>query len=405
MSDNAAHLVDEVLPRVPVRQWVCSLPWRLRYAMGYDRKLCADVLRAFIGSLRRSLRWRAKRKLGLRSVEDALFGAVTFIQRSDSSLRLNVHYHTLALDGVYVKDEAGELHFHDLGDPTPEEIAQVATWTHARLVQVLERHGRSLDASDDAPDVLAQDQPALAMVYGASAGDRQLLSDAPGQRTRKVVVPVREVAKPKSNKGVAEVGGVNIHAGAAIDGRDRRRLERLCRYVARPPLSQKRLEVVADGRVKYGFRHAWRDGTCAVLLDPLDFLARLAALIPPPRFHMLRYHGVRAAHAKVRATVVPGPPAEAPEPTQLGLLFDGETTGPATEAKRGSRHPWAWLLQRVFAIDVTVCRRCRGAMRLVKIINDSDEVARALAEAGLGPRPPPRPRPSPRGQLLLKFSA
>jgi hypothetical protein len=50
MADVAAHLVDEVFPEVPVRQWVCSLPWRLRYAMGYDRKLCADVLDAFIVS-------------------------------------------------------------------------------------------------------------------------------------------------------------------------------------------------------------------------------------------------------------------------------------------------------------------------------------------------------------------
>ncbi|PRQ06849.1 transposase zinc-binding domain-containing protein [Enhygromyxa salina] len=51
MSDVAAHLIDEVFPEVPVRQWVCSLPWRLRYAMGYDRKLCADVLDAFIVAL------------------------------------------------------------------------------------------------------------------------------------------------------------------------------------------------------------------------------------------------------------------------------------------------------------------------------------------------------------------
>ena len=61
MSDVAAHLVDDVFPEVPVRQWVCSLPWRLRYAMGYDRRLCADVLGVFIGALTRSLRWRAKR--------------------------------------------------------------------------------------------------------------------------------------------------------------------------------------------------------------------------------------------------------------------------------------------------------------------------------------------------------
>jgi hypothetical protein len=69
MSDVAAHLVEEVLPKVPVRRWVCSLPWRLRYAMGYDRRLCADVLAVFIAALRRSLRHRAKLELGLGSLK------------------------------------------------------------------------------------------------------------------------------------------------------------------------------------------------------------------------------------------------------------------------------------------------------------------------------------------------
>ena len=61
-------------------------------------------------------------------------------------------------------------------------------------------------------------------------------------------------------------------------------------------------------------------------------------------------------------------------------------------------------MQRVFAHEVLVCQRCKGDMRLVEVINDSDEIARALAEAGLGPRPPPRPRPTPPGQLLLDFA-
>ncbi|WP_373422446.1 transposase [Enhygromyxa salina] len=77
--------------------------------------------------------------------------------------------------------------------------------------------------------------------------------------------------------------------------RDRQRLERLCRYVARPPIAQERLETTADGRCRYNFRHAWKNGVHAVLLEPLDLLARLCALIPPPRFHMLRDHGVLAA--------------------------------------------------------------------------------------------------------------
>jgi hypothetical protein len=405
MADVAADLVDEVFPEVPVRQWVCSLPWRLRYAMGYDRKLCADVLDAFITSLRRSLRRRAKAKLELRSVEDALFGAVTFIQRADSSLRLNVHFHCLVLDGVYVRDGEGELRFHSLGAPTSEEVTEVARWTHERLGRVLERHGRSLDvlACDDAPDLLAQEQPALASCYGASVADRQLLGDAPGQQTRKLVHPVREVAKP--NEALAEVGGVNVHAGAAVPSRDRQRRSRLCRYVARPPLSQDRLETTADGRYRYNFRHAWNNGVHAVLLAPLDLIARLCALIPPPRFHMLRYHGVLAAHAKVRPEVVPGPVAVATEPAQIPLSFDGEATELEVLTKQPARHPWAWLLQRVFAVDIMTCPRCRGAMRLLEIANKPDDIARVLAELGLGPRPPPRPRPAPPGQLELDFAA
>ncbi len=241
--------------------------------LAYDRALCADVLGAFVGALQRSLRWRAKRALGLRSVDGAESGAVTFVQRCDSSLRLNVHFHTLALDGVYVREQSGALSFHRLPDPTHEEVVQVATWVHERLARVLARHGRSL------------------------------------------VRVVREVVPP--GEALADVGGVNVHSGAAIDGRDRKRLERLCRYIARPPLAQERLEEHGDGRL--------------------------------PRFHMLRYHGVLAAHAKARAEVVPGRAASAAsEPVQLGLGFEAASASepsaasePASTSDRPSRHPWA----------------------------------------------------------------
>jgi hypothetical protein len=180
-----------------------------------------------------------------------MIGAVTFVQRVDSSLRMNVHFHTLVLDGVYVRDDAGPVRFRPLPSPTPDEVADVARGTYERLVCVLERHGRSLDGldDDDAPDELSQDQPALASCYAASLADRQLLGAEPGRRTRKLVEPVRDVSG--SDEALADIGGVNVHAGAPIDGRDRRRLERLCRYVARPPLAQERLEVASDGRLIY----------------------------------------------------------------------------------------------------------------------------------------------------------
>ena len=402
MSDFAAHLVDEVLPEVPARQWVFSLPWPLRYAMAYDRKLCTDVLSAFVSSIRRSLRHRAKRELGLRSVEDAQFGAITFIQRVDSSLRLNVHFHSLVLDGVYVRDEAGELHFHALPGPTAEQVAEVARWTRERIVRVFERHGRPLEGLDEAPDELAQDQPALASCYAASVSDRQLLGASPGQRTRKFGASTDEARR--AGEALADVGGINIHAGPPIDGRDRRRLERLCRYVARPPMSQERLELAADGRIVHRFKRAWRDGTHSIALDPLDFIARLVAMIPPPRTHMVRYHGVLAAHAKARPEVVPQPEPEPVEPTQMRLAFLGEASE-HPPSKSGSRHPWAYLLRRVFAVDVMTCSSCGGGMKLLKIAEEPDDIARALAEVGLGPRPPPRPRPALPGQRTFDFSA
>ncbi len=177
------------------------------------------MLEAFVGALTRSLRWRAKRQLGLSSVEDALVGAVTFIQRVDSALRINVHFHTIALDGAYVRDAEGELVFHALPEPSAAEVAQVAEWTHASLVRVLARHGRSLEGVEDTPDPLRDEEPALAWCYAASAADVQLLGDVPGQRTSKLVRPVRLVSSP--TEPVAEVGGVNVHAKVAFDGRDR----------------------------------------------------------------------------------------------------------------------------------------------------------------------------------------
>jgi len=144
---------------------------------------------------------------------------------------------------------------------------------------------------------------------------------------------------------------------------------------------------------------------------PLDFIGRLVALIPAPHFNLTRYHGVFAARSKLRSKVVPGPaPKEASaEPVQLRLALDGEqlraTLADEVEAKPTySRHPWAYLL-RVFAVDVMTCSLCQGAMRLVNIASTAEEVARGLAELGLGPRPPSLVRAKLPGQRSLALCA
>ena len=249
--------------------------------------------------------------------------------------------HCLVLDGVYVRGADGQLCFHTLPRPTPEEVIDIARWTHEGIARVLARQGRSLDEFDDTFDVFADEQPALASCYGASLSDRQLLGASPGAQTRKLVHPVRELRSP--DEALAEVGGVNVHVGSAIDANDRQRLERVCRYMTRPPVCQERLELSSTGQVVVRFKRAWRSGAHAVVLAPLDFIGRLVALIPAPRFNLTRYHGVFAARSKSRSEVVPGPVPKEPEPVQLRLAFGGEqaraTLADEVETKPASRHP------------------------------------------------------------------
>jgi hypothetical protein len=101
MADTAAHLVDRVLPEVPVRQWVLSLPFALRYRLAYDAPLTSAVLAVFVRAVFASLRRRARKQWG---VTRGQCGAVTFVQRFGDALNLNVHFHSLLLDGVYASE-------------------------------------------------------------------------------------------------------------------------------------------------------------------------------------------------------------------------------------------------------------------------------------------------------------
>ena len=85
----------------------------------------------------------------------------------------------------------------------------------------------------------------------------------------------------------------------------RERLERVVRYALRPPVAQERLQLTDDGQVRLALRHPWRDGTTALVFDPVELLGRLAVLVPRPRINLLLYHGVLGARAAWRAEVVP----------------------------------------------------------------------------------------------------
>jgi len=304
----------------------------------------------------------------------------------------------LALDGVYVRAaQSGELLFHALAAPTADEVTDVATRTAQRVQKILARHGRTPDGTGES-DVVEPvgEQLALAALCGAAAAGHGLAGDGAGEPLLRVVDP----ARARKTERVGESGGINVHAEVAVPPRDRARLERLCRYVCRPPIAQERLEETANGKLRYSLKRPWRDGTVALVLEPLDLLARVCALIPPPRFHMVRYHGVLSSHAKARAEVVPKVEATV---VQLPLFKEDRTAGGAETVlpPEPRRKPWAWLLRHVFEIDVTTCPRCGGVTRWLEAATKPDAIARLLAKHGLGPRPPPKPPP--KGQLRLAF--
>jgi hypothetical protein len=124
MSERAAHLVDSVLPHVPVRQWVLTVPHGLRYRMAHDPSLTAKVLNVFVRAI---CGWLKRRARKLRIAGPFKTGAVTVIQRFDSALALNVHFHSVVLDGVYALDHRARPIFHPTPPPTDADVAAVAT--------------------------------------------------------------------------------------------------------------------------------------------------------------------------------------------------------------------------------------------------------------------------------------
>jgi len=394
MNDTAAHLVDRVLPEVPVRQWVMSFPHGLRYRLAYDGALCSAVLREFTRTVFCALRRRARGELPI-PARQMRCGSVTFIQRFGDGARLNLHFHALILDGVYVCDPKSPLtppRFHALSPPSDSELARVAQAFAERLRRLLRRWELDPDTQDPPEDPLARDQPALAALYSASVRGRTVFGPRPGMPLARLGDRI-DVGDLQNRPGqlCVSVSGINLHAGVSIPAHDRRRLERLCRYVARGPLASERLHERPDGGLLYELKSRWRDGTTHLLFSPLELIGRLASLIPPPRRHQVVYHGILSSACSLRDAVVPA----SAHPT--GQTTDGASTDssdPPPRASRPRRLAWAELLRRVFGADLKQCPRCGEPLRIIAVIRNPLTAAAILSSLGLPARAPPQVQPS-----------
>jgi len=180
----------------------------------------------------------------------------------------------------------------------------------------------------------------------------------------------------------ADIQGFSLHAAVRCGADDRQALELLCRYITRPALANERVQTNAAGQVVLKLKTPWRDGTTHLVMLPLEFMQRLAALVPRPRQHLIRFHGVLAPNGKLRALVVPqdaGSPAQA-----------------APEAEAPCRHhrpvrlSWAKLLKWVFEIDMAHCPNCGGHLKIIAAILEQPVIEKILTHRGLHTRAPPR---------------
>jgi hypothetical protein len=306
------------------------------------------------------------------------------MQRFGSALNLNVHYHLLFLEGVYLDrtNQGRKPRFLTGEPPSDADIADVVQKISHRVVRKL-RHLGYLEAGLDTPvatgyDPLVDAEPALARTMAASVQQRLAWGEQAGQPVRRIGAGFGSEGEAPRLTGprCASVHGFSLHANTAIPAHRRDQVERLIRYTARGAVSLERLQAEANGDLVYTFTHPWSDGTTGIRLSPLELLEKLAALVPLPRVHLVRYAGCLAPHSRLREAIIP-------TPRQQGL--DGE------EAHTGTSYwPWARLLGRVFGLEMATCPFCRrGSLRIIAVITQESVITRILRHLQLASVPPP----------------
>jgi hypothetical protein len=275
MSQTAAHLVDHVIPDVPVRQWVLSLPIPLRVLLATQPELVTSVLQVVQRVLTRHLLGAA----GLKA-EEGHGGAVTPIQRFGSAANLNIHLHCLVLDGVYRRGADGSPAFIEADAPTDDELHALLQTVIARLMKMLTRRGVLVEDMGQTYlaelDADGEEARTLRPLQAAAITHRIAF----GPRAWQKVLTVRG-AMPREGAArqplCADVDGFSLHAAVRVEANDRKRLEQLCRYITRPALSHERVQLNAAGQVELKLKTPWRDGTTHLIMSPLEFMQRLAA--------------------------------------------------------------------------------------------------------------------------------
>lgn len=358
-ADTAKHLLEEVIPDVPVRQWVLSMPYAYRFLLATRPEFLKSALAIFHRAINRHYLKKGK----LLNLINPKVGAITVVQRFGGALNLNVHFHTLYMDGVFHENYLGEEVFHEF-IPTHEEIVKLTGLLKKRLSKMLTK------------------------IEGINTEDfsiNQLLAKSVQNRDEKNQMPLalgKDCNQPFIEfKGMrcSYDDGFSLHANVKILAHQRDGLERLCRYVLRGPVAKDRISYT-NGKVLLKLKTPYANGTTHLQFTPDQFIKRIIALIPPPRQNLIRYLGVFGARHKKRAVI-----------TAMAQPKKVKTK------KKIYRTPWAELLKHVFKYEVSYCDHCGGKLELIATITSKYVCQKILNHLGMAadeinviaPRAPP----------------
>jgi hypothetical protein len=387
MADRAAHLADRGLPHAPFRQWVQTFPSELARHLAFDADLAAAVIRVFIRII---FDWQCARAAATATAPPgsaAHPGAMVWIQRFSDGAGIYFHLHALVPDGIFREREGSlAMDFVRLPPPTDGDIASLvrrfATRTAGLLTRRLRRSASHHSATDESGATANSTPEAAGMfLHRCAQSLARTIAEPAGPPAAN-----RRLLRRRSKPLCARHADFELHAAVRVSTDDRSGLERLCRYLARPALASGRLRRLPDGRIELQLKRVWRGGVRKLLFEPDALIARLCALVPPPRFHLIRAFGILSNASALRPYILP-------------TLPDSKHRGVPTAPPRPAQMRWADLMLRTFRRDVTVCP-CGGRLRMLAAITQPN-VAEAIAAAIIlssqrRARPPPRPpRPVP----------
>jgi hypothetical protein len=379
-AEAATHLVENVLPWAPYRQFVVSFPIPMRYWLNSNKKLFAKI-HGIITKQIQAHYINAAKALG---IKDPLPGSIGFTQRWGSACNLNPHLHILCLDGVFtmVNDIPKFQNVESLSDSDTEKLLINITTKilkHLRRMGYLNREGDVVD--NPLADGLFTDHESLAAATASSIAGKIAFGPNAGRYVTRIGSGFGYGEETPLVKGTrcCSLNGFSLHANTATKTLERDKLYRLIEYIARGPISNKRLEITKAGLVKLQLKTAWSDGTSHLLFTKEEFLEKLTALIPPPRSHLVKWSGIFSPNSPVRPLIVLNPKIK------KGFQFKGED-----EKSKVKNPAWSKMLAKVFKIDVTLCDHCQGKLRLKAAINDQESIIRYLKHQGIDCEPPAR---------------